>query len=421
MKIAYFTDSYFPYVSGVTLSVANMARQMVKQGHSVMIFRPAPDGIPEPSAISGVTGDGQADGVTIQNVCSLSASSERPDLSIAIPTVFTSYVAVSDFQPDIVHVHTEWGCGWEGVLCARLLDVPVVSTAHTLFASPQYMKQLHLSSTSAGDESAMWDYMIAFHGSTDLVICPGRHMAEQMVKHGLQQSPVIVSNSVCSYEDVPEESLDEQRVKFNLPVLSEEKKNSFVFMYVGRLSAEKSLDTLLASFRTVLATHHHGSSHCSGIKLLLIGKGPERVALEKQCRDLNINGAVIFAGEIEHGALMAQNVYRVADAFVTASVTENQPVTVIEAMSFAVPCIGPRAAGMTDVIEHEHNGLLFSPGSVQELAAVMNTLVSDKQLRHKLSANARLKRKQCSAETVAIQQLEHYRQVISRRRAASFT
>ena len=107
MKIAIFSDSFLPYICGVTTSIINQANELTRRGHQVEIYRPKPASDADKSL-------GSLDPrIRVHDLPISVASDKFPDLNFAIPTALASYSKVRDFEPDIFHTHTEWGCGWE--------------------------------------------------------------------------------------------------------------------------------------------------------------------------------------------------------------------------------------------------------------------------------------------------------------------
>jgi glycosyltransferase involved in cell wall biosynthesis len=155
----------------------------------------------------------------------------------------------------------------------------------------------------------------------------------------------------------------------------------FAFIYVGRVSPEKSLDIVLRAFRRLVLKH-------SDVKFVIVGNGPSDEALDRQIVDLGLSEKVVRTGRVERDKLMAENYPLLGDAFVTASKTENQPVSLLEAMAFGLPMIGPRAKGIPELVTDGEDGIIFEPDDVGELTKAMARLVENPDLRAALSEGA---------------------------------
>ena len=146
-------------------------------------------------------------------------------------------------------------------------------------------------------------------------------------------------------------------------------------LYVGRLSAEKNLSSLLTSV-TYLET---------GANVVLAGDGPLREALEVQASKLGV--PVHFLGVVEYAKLPA--VYAESDAFVLASFTEGHPKVLVEAMACGLPCVASDCAGNRSLITHGVTGLLFDPNRPADLAACLERVLTDHALAESLGRAAR--------------------------------
>ncbi len=137
-------------------------------------------------------------------------------------------------------------------------------------------------------------------------------------------------------------------------------------VFVGRLSPEKDVETLLRAMRIVRKTD-------AGVRLNIAGEGPDRTRLESICRRLNLQEAVTFLGAVaDIPALLARS-----SLFVLPSLSEGISLSLLEAMASGVPAIATRVGGNAEVIDHDRTGLLVSPGVPSELARAIQRLRAD--------------------------------------------
>ena len=148
----------------------------------------------------------------------------------------------------------------------------------------------------------------------------------------------------------------------------------FVFLFVGRLQPVKDVPTLLQAFGQLVAQRPNG------MRLLLAGDGPERPALESLARELAIDGRVSFLGARRD----VRDLLAAADAFVLTSVTEGQPMAIIEAMASHVPCVATAVGGIPALLA-DGAGLLAPPANPAQFAAQMAALVDSDKLRNALT------------------------------------
>jgi glycosyltransferase involved in cell wall biosynthesis len=182
----------------------------------------------------------------------------------------------------------------------------------------------------------------------------------------------------------------------------------FVAMYVGRLGLEKNLPALLEAFA-------HARREAPGTTLALVGSGPLEAELRQQAQRLGMAGAVRFLGQHPNEAipsLMAN-----ADAFVTASITEGHPITVIEALAAGLPVAALDVPGIRETVRSSENGLLAAAStdtaaSAAALGAALARLAREPALRQTLKAGAQASAQQYSIEATTQRILGRYQDLL---------
>jgi glycosyltransferase involved in cell wall biosynthesis len=155
------------------------------------------------------------------------------------------------------------------------------------------------------------------------------------------------------------------------------KLGKFNIIYVGRIWVEKSLNVVLDSFKLV-------QEKIPESRLIIVGDGPEKENLVHQTQELGLEKKVVFTGKIEHEKLIKSGIIKVCDIFVTASKTENQPLTVMEAMASSLPIIGVKKLGLIELIKNNENGYLARPDDPKDISKYIIKLFQDKRLREKM-------------------------------------
>ncbi|MBC7894422.1 MAG: glycosyltransferase family 4 protein [Cytophagaceae bacterium] len=156
-------------------------------------------------------------------------------------------------------------------------------------------------------------------------------------------------------------------------------------LFVGRLIERKGVGHLIRALGTVRRQ--------TAVRLVLIGDGPERPRLEQLARDAGVAAHVDFRGRVTDEELRRS--YAAADVFVLPSVfdarqdTEGLGVVLLEAMNYAVPVIASDIGGITDIVQHEHTGLLVAPGDETALANALTRVLADPSLARTLGESGR--------------------------------
>ncbi len=180
MRICLFTDSFLPYISGVSSAVINQANELAARGHEVSIFHPRAKKEDQREGIPGLDSRVRTFGLPLSvPIPSI------PKLRFSIPLFLFTYRRLKIASPDVIHVHTEFGCGIEGMFLGRWKKVPVIGTFHTFFAEPEYLKQFHLPNFSF-TRKAMWKYSVTFYNRCRHVVSPSKSVRDNLVQKRLE-------------------------------------------------------------------------------------------------------------------------------------------------------------------------------------------------------------------------------------------
>ncbi len=262
--------------------------------------------------------------------------------------------------PDVVHIATEGPLGWSALRAARGLGLPVISSYHTNFS--QYMSAYRLGFV----ESGAWRYLRWFHNRTARTFCPTASIRDILLAKGFERVATW-GRGVDGERFHPAKRDPELRRSLGFG------PEDLVFLYCGRLAAEKNLPLLLRAFRGLTAPR---------ARLLLIGDGPlrEQLAADADAR-------VVFTG-YRQGEELAR-LYACADVMAFPSLTETFGNVMLEAMAAGLPVIGFRVPGPQDIVRPGETGLLLETVEAAALSRAMEELMQDAPKRRRLGANAR--------------------------------
>ncbi len=161
--------------------------------------------------------------------------------------------------------------------------------------------------------------------------------------------------------------------------------NNKTYLFLGRLGEEKSISVLLDAFKKAYARD-------SELRLLIIGAGPGEDDYKAYVEKNKLGDVVKFMGRMPHKELIQSGIIHNSRALVTASVTENQPITIIEAIACNIPIIIPDVDGIKELLDN--NGFSFPAGDVQCLSDILIKLAVDDELhRHYCSEGSRIRKK----------------------------
>ena len=321
MRIGLFTDTYFPQVSGVATSIRTLKTQLEKMGHTVFIFTTTDKDVDRYE-------DWQI--VRIPSVPFFAFKDRR----VAYRGFSKALEIAKQYKLDIIHTQTEFSLGLLGIAIARELKIPVVHTYHT-----QYEDYVRYIAKGMVIRPSMVKYIVrGFMSDLDGVICPSEIAAEKRV------IPTGIELEKFQRPEITEEDKADLRAK--LGIASDE----IMLLSLSRISYEKNIQAILAALPSVLKEEEK-------VRLVVAGAGPYLEDLKSQTVKLGIEDKVIFTGMIAPSET-AQN-YKAADFFISASTSETQGLTYLEALASGTPVIAHGNLYLDNVITDQMFGTLY--------------------------------------------------------------
>lgn len=165
-----------------------------------------------------------------------------------------------------------------------------------------------------------------------------------------------------------------------LPARESQPSQEFLIGHVGRLKKYKSVDHLLKAFALV-------RQQLPQARLVIVGEGDYRPALEHLARDLNLDSAVEFTGYVDE--MTKEQILSRCAVVVNCSVKEGWGMTVLEANALGIPVIASNVPGLRDSVIHDKTGLLYEYGNIEQLAGSLVRILTDRELRTRLAAGAK--------------------------------
>jgi 1,2-diacylglycerol 3-alpha-glucosyltransferase len=376
MRIGMMTDVYKPHVSGITNYISLNKRYLEQAGHEVFIFT-----FGDLDYADDETGVIRSPGLALV------------DTGFSLNFHYSRKAKALLQTMDLVHVHHPFLSGRLALRYCRTLHIPILFTNHTRYdLYAQAYLPLLPEEISA---SFLQSYMPSFCAAVDMVISPSAGMAEVLRKLGVISPIEVVPNGVEL--ELYQKVCDNCRDEFGFA------QNDILLVYSGRLGPEKNLDFLLRAFTGV-------AEAIDNAHLLIIGGGPEEEALIEQAAQSSAAKRIHFTGMLAHDRL--PQYLAMCDAFVTASVTEVHPLSVIEAMATGLPVLGIHSVGVGDTVEEGVTGFLARQDQAA-FAAKLTRLCLDHDLRRKMGLAARKASEQYAIERATQIMLSHYKRLAS--------
>jgi glycosyltransferase involved in cell wall biosynthesis len=381
MKVAVFTDTYAPQINGVVTSILTMEAEFRRMGHEVVVFCPRIKNARQSTP-------------TVRRFHSVEFPFQREyHLSTPWSRQLKSF---KDEGFDIIHAQTPFSLGFTAAFLAKRHHLPLVHTYHTYFE--EYIHYIPLPrpvmSWFAEVESRR------FCNRCDVVIAPSKQMKEKLLDYDISVPIEVIPTGVVTDTVLSATEIAGFRARLGL------KDDHRLLVFAGRLGLEKNVFFLLESFRAVRRTF-------SDIKLVIVGDGPQRAAMEEKVRRFGLEGDVVFTGYLPHREVLIA--FKAATLCVFPSVTETQGLTVLESMAMGTPVVGIDAMGVGELL-HNNVGGFATEGSLDGFSHATIRLLEDLSLLDQKQAQAALRAQtEYSAQALSKKLVSVYEAAIRKR------
>ena len=377
MRILIFSNTYKPSISGVVTSISLFRQGLINANHEVHIIAPQYE-------------DYQDEEPYVFRFPALDLS-DRLNISLVLPFQPLMEPTVRGIKPDLIHSqHPVW-MGDLATAFASDMNLPLVFTFHTRYDeyAQCYVPIMPELASKVAEEVVLRYMRHCAH-----IIAPTPGIRDLILREYPLDVPVSVVPSPVDLNQY--DGLKPDQVRTMLGLEEEE-----LLLYVGRLSKEKGLDLILRAFVRIVAER-------PSVRLLLLGEGPYKRALESKARRLGLSQRIIFGGVIPHEEV--PDYFSAADLFVFSSLTDTQGLALLEAMTAGVPVVAVEAPGPVDVLS-EGGGLLVPATEIDFSNAVLS-LLADEVCRREMGKQAIRAAQRYSISTTTARMLEVYEKTI---------
>lgn len=393
MRIGLFTDTYPPHINGVATSVSMLEHALRKKGHTVYIITVNPDNLSY-----------NFDNDHIIRIPGIPTGIYDYRLSGIYPIKAAN--KIRQLNLDIIHSHTEFGIGLFARIMAKQLDIPLVHTYHTM-----YEDYVHYVTRGYFDCSSkkLVEHLTKFYcdkTATELIVPTKKtyDLFKEKYKYDCNVHIIPTGIEIEKFykENVNNKSVNNLKQKLNI------KNDDFIILFVGRIATEKSIDFLIKNHVNLININ----KNC---KLIIVGTGPDIDDLKELSHKLKMDNNIIFTGKVPWNEVSLY--YSLASVFTTASHTETQGLTVIEAMAASLPVVALDDEAFNSTVINDLNGYLFK--DEKEYIKYMEKLMKDKNLCVKLGNQARINSNPYSSKYYATMVLDVYYQALGGRKLKS--
>ncbi|WP_427017677.1 glycosyltransferase family 4 protein [Pseudarthrobacter sp. P1] len=369
MKVAIVAESFLPVVNGVTHSLLKVLQHLAARGDEVLVIAPTSADAGAPSVVEGAA---------VKRLPSLPLAGYT-NIRVAVGPVATVKSVLAGFAPDVVHVASPFVLGWRAVQAAQQLGIPTVAIYQTDI--PGYAARYGVRFL----ENWAWQRVENIHVAATRTLAPSSHALSQLRGHGIPRVQ-LWPRGVDTVRFHPAKRDGGFRAKVAPP-------GTKLIGYVGRLALEKQVADLAAL------------AGIPGTKLVIVGDGPQREALEAALPDAHFTG---FLGGEALAAAVAS-----FDLFVHPGELETFCQTIQEAMASGVPVVATGQGGPLDLVDSSRTGWLYAPGNLAQLRGYVQDLVGDDAKRAAFAAAAHASVQGRTWTAVCEALIDHYRGAIA--------
>ena len=389
MHIAFFTNFYLPVVNGVTRSVESFREELTRQRHNVFIFAQSADDYED----------------TVPFIF------RYPSVTLPVYVDVPAVIPVSPFidqllpalKLDVIHTHHPFLLGSTAARKAEELHLPLVFTFHTQYQEYTHYVPLPQETIQEFLKGAVKNWLQDFMRLCQHIIIPSESMKDILVQdYGLRDCYTVIPTGM---DLEPYRRADGKALRAR-----EGWQDDIVLVSTGRLASEKNWPTLIQAAQKVYREHPQ-------LRVVLIGDGPEKSALQELVAELGIAERVTFTGEIHFSEVPVY--LKAADVFGFASVTETQGLVTMEAIAAGLPVVAVDGSGTRDIIENGKQGWLV-PNDPEALADSINRLLDSPEKMRKFRRGALRKAKTFEMKNCAKQMVKVYKQAIEDKAAQRY-
>lgn len=390
MRVGIFTESYPPLVNGVSTSILMLEHALTKLGHEVFII---------------TVSDNKKDYVLENNGHILRLPSVNLancyDYKMTSVYPIKAVNMIKKMNLDVIHSNVEFTVGIFARVVSEQLSIPLVHTYHTNWED--YTHYITKNKKILDDIcKKLLKYLVVFFEDktvTELIVPSNKIYNLFKDKYKFTKNIHIIQTGIETSkfykENFNQKDINSLKKKLGI------KKKDFVVMTVSRLAKEKSVDRIINNHKELVKKY-------SNMNLLIVGDGPDIDKLKDEAKSLGVSDSVIFTGKVPLSDIPIY--YQLGNVFVTASKSETQGLTVVEAISSSLPVVAVKDDSFVNSVIEDFNGFVFTDD--EKYINSISKLYEDKDLYNRLSNQSRLLSEDFSSEYFALKVLKVYETAI---------
>lgn len=382
MKILITTDCYIPTINGVVTSILNLETELRRMGHKVKILCPSEN-------------FHCCESENVYRIGSVGVGRIYCGARAALRISQSNLQKLIDWRPDIIHSQSEFTSFIMAKRIAAEVGCPIVHTYHTVYENYTH----YFSPSITLGRKAVIAMTKRILRNTKAVIAPSGKIERMLKEYGVEQPIKVVPTGLRLSrfsENISANAIDELKIKLGIP------QGNRIFITVGRAAKEKNIDELIRYFKLL---------DMKNAVLLIVGGGPYLDTLKAVAYSEHISDRVIFTGAVE--PLNVAAYYKLGDVFLSASQSETQGLTYIEALASGLPAVCRRDDCLNGVIIDGKNGGQYT--DFKQFSALTEAILNNDGLYKAMSENAVRTAQKYSVEKFAKDVETVYMEILEKR------
>lgn len=356
MKILITSDLYKPLVNGVVTSVVNLKEGLERDGHEVRIL-----------TLSGTHHSMKVDNVYYLG--SIDAGRIYPNIRILSSIGKSIIDELVEWKPDVIHTQCEFSTFVPAKIISKRTGAPIVHTYHTVYE--QYTEYVLPGKRLGRKLAASFTKSITDH--TDAVIVPTDKVEDMLQSYKVKTPMYVVPTGINLDRFETSDEYIRKTIRKELGI----GENECILTFVGRVAKEKNLEEIISFM---------DDSRTNNIRLLIVGDGPDMDDIKKEVAKRGLTNRVIFAGMIAPSRVA--DFYKAGDIFVSASTSETQGLTYMEAMASGLVLLCRNDDALNEVVQNGENGFVYD--CREDFISALFILMTDEEKRLEIAKKAKM-------------------------------
>jgi len=355
MNILLVTETYLPFIAGVSTSSDSIARFMVGKGHTVTVISPRPVLQGKVSPVKGLTF------VTTPSVKDpIYKGKPMTIFPFGFPDI---YRVLRQGRFDVVHIQEPGSLGLSALCAAAITRIPTVGALH--FTPDQVARMTTGGKSNALIRTIAEFYIRIVYRKYAAIMVPTQTFVDYLHSLGIRVRTQVVSNGVNTATYTPPRTPRKAT------------KSKMQLLYIGRLDKDKNVMTLIEALQYADPS----------VTLIIAGSGKDKQLLVDRARALGVEQRIIWKGTITEEQMIT--LYRQVDGFVIMAEFEIQSIVTLQALASGLPVLGARAGALPELIHDGENGYTLAPHDAKGLGQKMNYLLTHPQVRVRMGEASR--------------------------------